>query len=305
MSYINNNISLPINLNKVYENIEQDLQKAIELSIACKIYKLHMNIDKRLRESSGYKKGSARDSLFQNRANTYLNYERKTLFESIVNFKSVFIDIGNNKKSPEILLIDSPHQEINTFILEDLNDQIGTHFWLINNFINNVNILFPNMQNNIVIDLKNHKKYVNDICDKYNVENVIELIDNDISFFMSDFTRKTNHLMDLCFIEIANKYGVDLKLYLNEDSEGNYNIENIKNSEKIKEDILFKEILRLNKSNFIITDEYSISSIIKRKPELSKFVFGKEEFDILREKEEINKSLNDILNKFKIKKNNP
>lgn len=305
MSYINNNISLPIDLNKVYENIEQDLKKAIELSIACKIYKLHINIDKRLRNGSGYKKGSARDSFFQNQANTYLNYERKTLFESIVNFKSVFIEIGNNKKFAEILLIDSPHQEVNSFILEDLNDQIGTHFLLINNFINKVNILFPNMQNNIVIDLKNYKKYVNDICDKYNVENVIELTDNDISFFISGFDNKTNHLMDLCFIEIANKYGVDIQLYLNDDSEGNYKIDNIKNPERIKEDVLFKEMVKLYESNFIITDEYSISSIIKRKSELSKLVLGKEEFDILREKEEINKSLNDILNKFQIKKNNP
>lgn len=302
MSYINNNISFPIDLNKVYENIEQDLKKAIDLSIACQIYKLHINIDKKLREGSGYKKGSARDSFFQNRANTYLNHERKTLFESIVNFKSVFIEIGNNKESAEILLIDSPDQEINTFILEDLNNQIETRFWSINRFINNVNILFPDIQNNIIIDLKNYKKYVNDICDKYNIESVIELIDNDMPFFNLEFEKKTNHLMDLCFIEIANKYGVDIKLYLNDDSEENYKIDNIKNFEKIKEDILFKEMIRLYKSDFIIIDEYSISSIIQRKPELSKLVSGKEEFDILKEKEEINKSLNEILNKFKIKK---
>lgn len=309
MSYINKKIILPINLNIIYKNIKEDIEKAIDLGIATKIYNLHLNTDKKLRDVFNSKIKSQRNKYLKYSANEYLNFDGKTLFESIEDLKSVFVEIGWDKKDAEIILVDSPNKKIDKFMIDNLNILIKTHFSELNNFLIQMGFLFPSIRKNIVIDLKDYNKYVNNICQNYGIKNAKELVlkGHNISTFNMKFKDRTNKLTNHLFIDIANRYGVDINLsYLkNENNNIICKIENIQNKEDIEKDGVFIDMLKWHNTNYIKKDTYSISLIVKNNPELSHLISGKEEFDILTEKEEINKSLNDVLNKFKIKKNNP
>lgn len=267
MSYLYDKIEIPLYSDIIMNNIKKEIKKSLDLSIT----ELILSINK------------VSDNLF-----THMD-----------KLENCSLKISAKKMRPQIIYtVHDEYKEQNEFI-KNLIDKENRKFYLISLLFKKINIAFPDICEDIQVDLKNYKDYIKKTCEDANIANPSVIINkNYLNTFNKLLSERSEILGKYLFVSLINKYGVDLDINLTHINGGKcIDLSNTQQKSLIKADENFILMKNLYNAGLFITTRFNISDIIKVNPEMKNLILGKEEFDLLKEKNEINDHLSSFFAK--------
>lgn len=267
MSYLYDKIEMPLYSDIVMNNINKEIKKLLDLSIAELILSINKIPD--------------------------------NLFSHMDKLENCSLKIFTKKMRPQITYtIHDEYKEQNESI-KNIIDKENRKFYLISLLFKKINIAFPDVCEDIHINLKNYKDYINKTCQSANISDPSFVINKKyLNTFNKLLADRSEILGKYLFINLINKYGVDLDINLTHKNGGKVlNLSNTQQQSLIEADEDFILMKNLYNAGLFITTRFNISDIIKINPEMKNLILGKEEFDLLKEKDEINNHLSNFFAK--------
>lgn len=267
MSYLYDKIEIPLYADIVMNNLKKEITKSLDLSIT----ELILSINK------------VSDNLF-----THMD-----------KLENCSLKISTKKMRPQIkYTIHDEYKEQNEYF-KNIIDKENRKFYLISLLFKKINIAFPGICEDIHIDFKNYKDYIKKTCQDANIADPSVILNKKyLNTFNKLLSDRSEILGKYLFVNLINKYGVDLDINLTYIDGGKcINLSNTQQKSLIETDEDFILMKNLYNAGLFITTHFNISDIIKVNPEMKSLILGKEEFDLLKEKDVINNHLSGFFSK--------
>jgi len=267
MSYLYDKIEIPLYSDIVMNNIKKEIKKSLDLSIT----ELILSINK------------VSDNLF-----THMD-----------KLENCSLKISAKKMKPQIIYtVHDEYKEQSEFI-KNIIDKDNRKFYLISLLFKKINIAFPSICEDIQVDLKNYKDYIKKTCQDATIPDPSVILNKKyLNTFNKLLSDRSEILGKYLFVSLINKYGVDLDINLTHINGGKcIDLSNTQQKSLIEADEDFILMKNLYNAGLFITTRFNISDIIKVNPEMKNLILGKEEFDLLKEKDEINDHLSNFFAK--------
>lgn len=267
MSYLYDKIEIPLYTDIIMNNLKKEITKSLDLSITELILSINRVSD--------------------------------NLFAHMDKLENCSLKISTKKMRPQITYTVHDEYKEQNESLKNIIDKENRKFYLISLLFKKINIAFPDVCEDIHVDFKNYKGYVKKTCHDANIADPSVVLNKKyLNIFNKLLSDRSEILGKYLFVNLINKYGVDLDINLTHIDGGKcIYLSNTQQKSLIETDEDFILMKNLYNAGLFITTHFNISDIIKVNPEMKSLILGKEEFDLLKEKDVINNHLSGFFSK--------